>query len=67
MTAAQFEELEVDAAADVLAWRFDTLCRAGFDLEASAILATSIEIDLHDAVTLVERGCPPATAVRILR
>ena len=67
MTAAQFEELHVDEAADVLAWRFDALCRAGFDLESAALVATNVEIDLHDAVVLVARGCPPATAVRILR
>jgi hypothetical protein len=67
MTAAQFEELQVDEAADVLAWRFDSLCRAGFDLESAAVLATCVEIDLHEATTLVARGCPPPTAVRILR
>ena len=67
MTAAQFEELHVDEAADVLAWRFDALCRSGFDLESAALVATNVEIDRHDAVVLVARGCPPATAVRILR
>lgn len=67
MTAAQFEDLQVDEAADVLAWRFDLLCRAGFDLESAAITATRVEIDVHDAVALVTRGCPPATALRILR
>lgn len=67
MTAAQFEELHVDEAADVLAWRFDALCRAGFDLEAAALVATNVEIDLHAALSLVARGCPPATAMRILR
>lgn len=67
MTAAQFEELQVDEAADVLAWRFDALCRSGFDLESAALVATNVEIDLHDALSLVARGCPPATAVKILR
>jgi hypothetical protein len=66
MTAAQFETLRVDEAADVLAWRFDTLCRNGFDIESAAILASQVEIDLHDALSLVDRGCPPAIAVRIL-
>ena len=39
MTAAQFEDLHVDEAAEVLAWRFDTLCRCGFDLDAAAVIA----------------------------
>lgn len=67
MTAAQFEGLQIDEAAEVLAWRFDALCRSGFDLESAALVATNVEIDIHDALSLVARGCPPATALRILR
>ena len=40
MTAAQFEDLRIDEAAEVLAWRFDALCRSGFDLDA-CLLYTS--------------------------
>ena len=66
MTAAQFEDLRVDEAADVLAWRFDALCRTGYDLDAAAVIAANVEVDLHDAVDLVRRGCPPELAARIL-
>lgn len=66
MTAAQFEGLRVDEAAEVLAWRFEALCRTGYDLDAAAVLAANVEIDLHEAVELVERGCPPELATRIL-
>lgn len=66
MTAAQFEDLHVDEAADVLAWRFDALCRSGYDIDAAAIVASHVEIDLHDALDLASRGCPPETALRIL-
>ena len=66
MTAAQFEDLCVDEAGEVLAWRFDTLCRCGFDLDAAAVIAANVEVDLHRAVDLVERGCPPDIAARIL-
>ena len=66
MTAAQFEDLRIDEAAEVLAWRFDALCRSGFDLDAAAVLAANVEVDLHEAVELVGRGCPPALAARIL-
>ena len=59
MTAAQFEDLRVDEAAEVLAWRFDALCRSGYDLDAAAVLAANVEVDLHDAVELVARGCSP--------
>lgn len=66
MTAAQFEDLRIDEAAEVLAWRFDALCRSGFDLDAAAVLAANVEVDLHRAVELVGRGCPPDLAARIL-
>ena len=66
MTAAQFEDLHVDEAADVLAWRFDALCRSGYDIDSAAIVASNVEVDLHDALDLAARGCPPETAIRIL-
>ena len=66
MTAAQFEDLRVDEAAEVLAWRFDALCRSGFDLDAAAVLAANVGVGLHDALALVRRGCPPGLATRIL-
>jgi hypothetical protein len=66
VTAAQFEDLRTDVAAVVLAWRFDALCRTGFDLDAAAVIAANVEIDLHEAIDLVRRGCPPALAARIL-
>lgn len=66
MTAAQFEDLRTDEAAEVLAWRFDALCRSGFDLDAAAVLAANVEVDLHQAVDLVGRGCSPELATRIL-
>jgi hypothetical protein len=30
------------------------------------VLAANVEVDLHDAVDLVRRGCPPELAARIL-
>jgi len=66
MTAAQFEQLEEHEATEVLRWRFEVLVRAGYDMEQSAVLAAHVEIDLHDAVQLVDRGCDGETALRIL-
>ena len=50
----------------VVGWRAETLVRAGFDPVAAVDLASSKHVDLHRAVELVERGCPPETALRIL-
>lgn len=50
----------------VLLWRVDMLERAGYDEEAAVALALRRDVDLHQALALVERGCPHHTAVRIL-
>ena len=64
MAAAQLEHH--DSESDVVRrWRFDELLRAGYDIADAAELALRTEIDLHWAVSLVQRGCPSATATRI--
>ena len=40
-------------------WRLDSLERAGYDAESAAVLAASPEVDLHFAVSLLERGWRP--------
>ena len=53
-------------AAKVLGWRIEQLIGAGFDSDAAFVLALDRNVDLHEAIGLVRRGCPLATAVRIL-
>lgn len=50
----------------VLRWRAEELTRAGYGPEAVALIAGNYRIDLHLAVTLLQRGCPETTALRIL-
>jgi hypothetical protein len=66
MTAAQFEAIDETEAEIILRWRFDELVRAGYDVGTALLLASHVEIDLHDATRLVHRGCPADTALRIL-
>jgi hypothetical protein len=66
VTAAQFETIDETEVEMILRWRFDELVRAGYDVGSALLLASHVEIDLHDASGLVRRGCPPETAVRIL-
>jgi hypothetical protein len=47
-------------------WRADALERAGFDPEQASRLAARPDVDLHRAIDLVERGCPPTLALQIL-
>jgi hypothetical protein len=51
---------------DVYVWRRDVLAHAGFDATLSDRLAAHPRIDLHDLLNLVDRGCPPHLAARIL-
>jgi hypothetical protein len=51
---------------DVVAWRRDRLVAAGFDPRLARTLARDRGVDLHALIELTERGCPPATAARIL-
>ena len=56
-------DLEVER---VERWRVDSLERAGYDAEAAAVLAVSPEVDLHFAISLLERGCSVSLALQIL-
>jgi hypothetical protein len=47
-------------------WRTEVLSRAGYDAEGAEQLARRTDVDLHLAVELVERGCPPPLALEIL-
>jgi len=58
-----YREHERDA---VTAWRVERLVAAGYEGEAALVLALDREVDLHLAVSLLERGCPPDTALEIL-
>ena len=47
-------------------WRMEELERAGYSVEAAGKLARRHDVDLHDAVEMIARGCPPELALRIL-
>jgi hypothetical protein len=66
MIAAQFEQLDEVEAEEILRWRFQRLTSAGYQPPDAVMLASRVEIDLHEATDLVERGCPSETALRIL-
>jgi hypothetical protein len=47
-------------------WRTQCLLCAGFDEREASRLGHDPAYDLHALLELVERGCPPSLAVRIL-
>ena len=52
--------------ADVVHWRHALLAESGFTPAMARRLAGDPRYDLHELLTLVDHGCPPRLAVRIL-
>ncbi len=54
------------ASRSTLEWRSGRLVDAGFPRGLALRLARDTRYDLHALIELVERGCPPSLAARIL-
>jgi hypothetical protein len=65
MGAAQLQQ---SAASDeqVLGWRLEQLRRAGLDEGDAERVAERKDVDLHQALRLLQDGCPPELALAIL-
>jgi hypothetical protein len=62
----QTKTTAVQALEQVVRWRREQLVGSGFAPALAARVAENTEYDLHALIELVERGCPPELAVRIL-
>jgi hypothetical protein len=51
---------------NIVAWRRGVLRQAGFAPRLAGELAEDPGVDLHDLLNLVDRGCPPELAARIV-
>jgi hypothetical protein len=65
MSATELPVIETEAE-KVERWRIEALEKVGYDLESALQLAARSDVDLHEAVELVESGCTPELALRIL-
>ena len=63
MVEADQEREDLEAA--VRSWRFEQFIRLGFTTELSTALAES-RVDLSQVRRLIQSGCPPETASRIV-
>ncbi len=66
MTAAELHLAEDTELERIERWRAGELVRAGYDGEAAELIAARHDVDLHRAIGLLERGCPPDVALKIL-
>jgi hypothetical protein len=62
----QLRQGRQDEELSILTWRIAVLDRAGYDEGDAVLLAAVKDVDLHLAVDLLDQGCPPETALRIL-
>jgi hypothetical protein len=51
---------------EIFAWRRSQLVRSGFPEPVAGRVAHDSRYDLHRLIELVESGCPPELALRIL-
>lgn len=63
MPAVEIVETELER---VERWRAEALERAGYGPADARAIAAHLEVDLHRAIELLENGCTPELAVRIL-
>jgi hypothetical protein len=54
------------AGAGAVRWRAERLARAGLARESAWRIAADPTYDVHAFLELVDRGCPPGLALRIL-
>jgi hypothetical protein len=66
MSAADLELVSVSEVERIERWRHQELERAGYDSESALVLAASHDVDLHEAIDLLERGCTVDLALQIL-
>jgi hypothetical protein len=59
-------EMARGALHEVVRWRRERLAESDFPLTVAARLAEDARYDLHALIELVERGCRPELAVRIV-
>jgi hypothetical protein len=65
VNTADVEQRET-AEEEILGWRFEQLLHVGYERRQARVLSRRREVDLHQAVDLVRRGCPHALALQIL-
>ena len=47
-------------------WRADELMRGGYDPAVAAKIAARLDVDIRQAIAMLENGCSPELALQIL-
>lgn len=65
-TAASRARWDPDVDGDLIGWRRRQLSRAGFGTDLAARVAADRSMDIHALLELIDLGCPPELAARIV-
>lgn len=66
MSAAEADIFLDTEKTRVISWRLDALLAAGYSWGGAMRLAVELDVDLHRATDLRDRGCDENLALRIL-
>jgi hypothetical protein len=66
LAATELQLLEQTEIERIERWRAEALERAGYEPRAAGRLAVRHDVDLHNAIDLLESGCSPDLALKIL-
>jgi hypothetical protein len=66
LAATELNLLEETEIERIERWRAQELERAGYEPRVAGRLAVRHDVDLHRAIDLIQRGCAPKLALRIL-
>jgi hypothetical protein len=66
MASTDLQTLRETESERIERWRAEELERGGYEPRSAAKIAVRHDIDLHLAVDLLARGCPPELALKIL-
>ena len=66
MSPSRGQSIQTAGADPVVAWRIGRQREVGFNDALAEALAHDAAYDLHAILRLIDRGCPPELAARIL-
>jgi hypothetical protein len=66
VSVEELASLDSDEITELLEWRMSVLTESGFTAEQAAVIAPQISIGVHEAARMVQEGCAPQAALRIL-
>jgi hypothetical protein len=66
VAATDIQLIDLTETERIESWRAEELERAGYEPRAAGRIAVRHDVDLHNAIDLLKRGCSPELALKIL-